>query len=539
MDEKRLNSLLSYIGEGADEEDLYAAGYTKQELEEAGWFTPSQPDPNYQTTDTLTAYTPTRRENFQSNLQTIGEDLGLPKGEAYRISSNLAGTNPNNPVGAADLTPLGVIFGAEEGGKQFKEGWEAGDKGQMAAGAANTALSVAEALPGGKAISKGLQEAGKVLAKSYDPTVVRMFFGPNSPKADKVALAEAEKMVNQGNYSDEEIWMRTGWWNSPNGWRFEISDDKMEISPQLLKAWKNQSKGLTVTGNTTQMVDHPEFWDALNTKSHFSSQIGPNDLKLSKDDVNSGLFNPNTGDIEVEALSEEDLKKTLLHELQHLEQTADGGVLGVGSNPEGVQIALDKTLSQLPRDALEYLLDSKLFHQQYKNLELRQEVLNQKSPKGWGIAGEDDLWGDTPDVLAEDWDRFFKKITEEREVYKSRLSEEFLDALDQFSDLTNYYSGGMRRGTYSYFPAIPSDKQAELKELSFDLYERDIGEAEARATANRRKLTPEQRSLRHPKNDYDKNLSTLFDHYDFKKVLNNLLIENENWANTRKKKPWK
>lgn len=539
MDEKRLNSLLSYIGEGADEQDLYAAGYTKQELEEAGWFTPSQPDPNYQTTDTLTAYTPTKRENFQSNLQTIGEDLGLPKGEAYRISSNLAGTNPNNPIGAADLTPLGVIFGAEEGGKQFKEGWEAGDKGQMAAGAANTALSVAEALPGGKAISKGLQEAGKALAKSYDPTVVRMFFGPNSPKADKAALAEAEKMVYQGNYSDEEIWMRTGWWNSPNGWRFEISDDKMEINPQLIRAWENQSKGLTVTGNTTQVVNHPEFWDALNSKSHFSSQIGPNDLKLSKKDVNSGLFNPNTGDIEVEALSEEDLKKTLLHELQHLEQTADGSVLGVGSNPEGVQIALDKTLSQLPRDALEYLLDSKLFHKQYKNLELRQQVLNQKSPKGWGIAGEDDLWGDTPDVLAEDWDRFFKKITEEREVYKGLLSEEFLDALDQFSELTDYYSGGMRQGTYNYFPAIASDKQTELRELSFDLYERDIGEAEARATANRKNLTPEQRSFRHPKNDYDKNLSTLFDHYDFKKVLNNLLIENENWANTRKKKPWK
>lgn len=167
--------LLKYIEEGANEEDLLAAGYTKDNLTEVGWYQPTEWEagphhPEAQIPETVDTYTPTRRENLRGNVEGLLTKFGAPEGAAYDIATDLVGTE--NDVGIADFSPLGLVFGAQEGKRQIERGINAGDKSDIALGALNLGLSVAEAIPGVGALAKGVGKFSGKMAKNYDPTVI-------------------------------------------------------------------------------------------------------------------------------------------------------------------------------------------------------------------------------------------------------------------------------------------------------------------------------------------------------------------------------
>lgn len=172
MTPDRKKSLLDYISEGANIDDLMAAGYSEKEIQEVS--RPRQSDFVARETDTLQQYTPTYRENFASNIEGGLKALGLPENVAKQTARGVAGTSPNQgeELGLADFGPLGLLFGGQEGYRQAERGYNTGSKTDMALGALNAGLSVAEAIPGVGAAVKGISKTADKLVDLYDPNVV-------------------------------------------------------------------------------------------------------------------------------------------------------------------------------------------------------------------------------------------------------------------------------------------------------------------------------------------------------------------------------
>ena len=172
MTPDRKKNLLDYISEGANIDDLIAAGYSEKEIQEVS--RPRQSDFVARETDTLQRYTPTYRENFASNVEGGLKALGLPENVAKQTARGVAGTSPNQgeELGLADFGPLGLLFGGQEGYRQAERGYNTGNKTDMALGALNVGLSVAEAIPGVGAAAKGISKAADKLVDLYDPNVV-------------------------------------------------------------------------------------------------------------------------------------------------------------------------------------------------------------------------------------------------------------------------------------------------------------------------------------------------------------------------------
>ena len=94
-------------------------------------------------------------------LREVYEAIGLDEFEARRLAEAVIG-NPNSTrdfgFGLADLTPAGIIFGAEEGYNTFQRGLSTDDPLTAGLGALEAGLSVLEAAPMVGAGVRGLRE---------------------------------------------------------------------------------------------------------------------------------------------------------------------------------------------------------------------------------------------------------------------------------------------------------------------------------------------------------------------------------------------
>jgi hypothetical protein len=94
-------------------------------------------------------------------LKDVYEAIGLDEFEARRLAEAVMG-NPNSTrdfgFGLADLTPAGIIFGAEEGYNTFQRGLSTDDPLTAGLGALEAGLSVLEAAPMVGAGVRGLRE---------------------------------------------------------------------------------------------------------------------------------------------------------------------------------------------------------------------------------------------------------------------------------------------------------------------------------------------------------------------------------------------
>lgn len=359
---------------------------------------------------------------------------------------------------------------------------------------------------------------------TLDPTTVKMFFGPNSPKADLHALENAKNLKDLGTFSDEEIWQRTGWWKSPNGWRYEVSDHDMELWPDVEE---DLFLGTNVSGSLGDIILHPQYAENIPRFGEVSTLVA----RVPETAGSAGSFEKTRG-IYAGAASIDNLKSVLLHEMQHLEQQTND-LVGKGASPTYMFVQIDNALNQLPRDALEYLVAQKQIQTDIANLSLWRSSLQEETPKGWGVVGEDDL----EDAV----EGFTEKITELKRqrnqlntVFTAAYGEDFKKSLDKFNEFVKDYPVlqlGDEGIPYRNPSVVKRAKAAQ--DASFDLYQREVGEAEARATQKRQNLNKFERSIRLPSKDYDKPLEDLFSVYDLSNILNNLLSD---WDNIKSKR---
>lgn len=163
---------------GLVDDDFLAAGFTPEEIASyRGTFTPPSLTPQdiaaaEATYGTLQAPDYTMRETSTQRVQdALINQMGLDPYLAGRYARDIMGdTSPTSQnildgLGLADLTPLGAVFGVEEGGRTAVEGYQEGDPLKMGLGVAEAGLGIAEAFP----LTRPVAEGASVLAREiYD-----------------------------------------------------------------------------------------------------------------------------------------------------------------------------------------------------------------------------------------------------------------------------------------------------------------------------------------------------------------------------------
>ena len=174
----------SMFGRRLVDEDFLAAGYTPEEVQS---YRGSLPQPSLTPQDRAemqTLYgdfeTPdytmrqTAANRAQDKMISKGLDPYLAGSYGRRIMGDTAPTDGGQGIGLADLTPLGIPFGIQEGSRTAVQGYQQGDPLQMGLGALEAGLGILEATPLTKAIGRGIAET----ASRMDPNTLYSFFGP-------------------------------------------------------------------------------------------------------------------------------------------------------------------------------------------------------------------------------------------------------------------------------------------------------------------------------------------------------------------------
>lgn len=176
-----------------------------------------------------------------------------------------------------------------------------------------------------------------------------LFVGEKSNIADKIKLATAKQMLESGSDS-ETVRRETGWFKGYDGkWRFEIDDSDMEYSrhgfnPDYLRYKELELKFLEGTISDSELQElqkTPQDVKNINLfrldqfvkhKALFDAYPELKRVKVSFDSnmADNGAFYPETFSIKINPKAD-DVRKTLLHEIQHavqhIEEFATGGSL--------------------------------------------------------------------------------------------------------------------------------------------------------------------------------------------------------------------
>ena len=151
------------------------------------------------------------------------------------------------------------------------------------------------------------------------------FAGENAETADKVKLAEAQKMESEGKAADE-IYKATGWFKGmDNRWRFEIPDNLNDIDFSGVEKF-GELPLARVYYNEALFDAYPE-------------------LRQIKVQIDESLDNKTSGETSLESrlikLNKNELKdkneaaKTIVHEVQHLIQDIEEHA--AGGSPKGIK----------------------------------------------------------------------------------------------------------------------------------------------------------------------------------------------------------
>lgn len=207
-------------------EDYLAAGFTEPELQAAG-IAPALPPgaarPQMTPEEVAAAGTGTIeprdltiREGHTDVLRQIFEGVGADPFFARQLAESVVG-NPNATrdlgIGLADLTPLGAVYGGQEGYQTFTRGLDSGDNVTAALGALEAGLSVLEAIPltaaGGRAMRgaiPGIRQTIEELGQESQARIARegstLYSNPVGPVVDR-ALAAAGRLMGEGEQAAE------------------------------------------------------------------------------------------------------------------------------------------------------------------------------------------------------------------------------------------------------------------------------------------------------------------------------------------------
>lgn len=333
-----------------------------------------------------------------------------------------------------------------------------------------------------RGVGRGSQNAAATDRTTGPPAEGRYSFGgQNARRADLEALDRAKEMERQG-VAMETIFRETGWYTGADGkWRFEIDDSNMEYSrwgdlnrsDRAEYARFRELEGKFIAGSITmeeqnelsQLIDQGhgpgraeeqqtlQLSDFVRHDELYQNypQLRRAGLRFADlPDGTSGSYNPGANVITLDNSLRSSPEDTLLHEIQHAIQTAEG--FSGGSSPEYWENArIDAELAaSAARENLRLWLQD-IGYQDYVRQSMDRVV-----------AGEITL-----DQHWENLQRFKETSSRAREIAASEQEvaryEERMRELDQ------------------------------MGRTAQELYQNTAGEIEARDVTDRRRMTPEQR----------------------------------------------
>ena len=177
--------------------------------------------------------------------------------------------------------------------------------------------------------------AGKT---GFSPNEVSMFAGRYAEGANLEALAHAQKLLGDSNASSkiEQIGRETGWWKGlDDKWRFEFSDDAAKVRPEFAESILQKSKdpGFIEQGAEfplSQVFEHEKLYKAYPETKDIKFRIEGFQNRSFAPDEALGWFSPSINTVAVSpetaarALTDPEVKSTLLHEIQHWVQNKEG-----------------------------------------------------------------------------------------------------------------------------------------------------------------------------------------------------------------------
>jgi hypothetical protein len=196
----------SMFGRRLVDEDFLAAGFTPQEVQQYRGaivqpsLTPQDISAMEAQYGTLQAPDPTLRQRGAARVQDAlinrGLDPYVAGSYSRRILGDTAPTDGGLGIGLADFTPLGAVFGVQEGVRTAVQGYQQGDPLQMGFGALGAGLGILEATPLTAVIGQGIAAT----ARRMDPNTLYSVFGP--PRAPSATGETTGIRAYQGSPHD-------------------------------------------------------------------------------------------------------------------------------------------------------------------------------------------------------------------------------------------------------------------------------------------------------------------------------------------------
>ena len=328
------------------------------------------------------------------------------------------------------------------------------------------------------------------------------FGGQNARRADLEALDRAKEMERQG-VAMETIFRETGWYTGADGkWRFEIDDSGMEYSrwgdlnrsDRAEYARFRELEGKFIDGSITleeqnelrQLIDQGhgpgraeeqqtlQLSDFVRHDELYQNypQLRRAELRFADlPDGTYGTYNTESNTITLDNSLRSSPEDTLVHEIQHAIQTAEG--FAGGSSPSywrtPREAAIRPEYRERIRDARARLREvENKFRQEWPN-----DTINLENAGAY-YAWDELYWKAQSE---DEQQRYLDRMNVIEEAAREGGWEELLD---------EYYSARAERDA-----AISAGLDARY--TPYDAYFNTAGEIEARDVTARRQLTPEQR----------------------------------------------
>ena len=164
-----------------------------------------------------------------------------------------------------------------------------------------------------------------------------MFLGRKAKNANLDKLKEAELMTKEGVHRNQ-VFTETGWFQDPNDqqWKFEISDKPMQLDTENLRGPAQFPR------KSGDVIDHPELkenYPHLMNQSTSAMNIKAEELPGTI----QGSYNSDMNLLKLDkGLSDQEMKSTALHELQHAIQKEEG--FGQGGSPDRANLIAQNAL---------------------------------------------------------------------------------------------------------------------------------------------------------------------------------------------------
>ena len=304
---------------------------------------------------------------------------------------------------------------------------------------------------------------GKALVRQMD-TRAFIIAGENAIGANKAKLSKAQVMQKEGK-SDDEIWLKTGWYYDKDGkWKFEINPAGAEFKQDFDKIshieYNSEGVGYEIrfNGVLSDYLDDKELFSAYPQLKEFKIVVGDigNPQWLAEYNSKNKIFYLNTN-----AISKENAKSVLYHEIQHAVQDIEN--FARGGNPKTALSYADETQKSKVANYKKSFAGKDLNDNQaaYKLLHGEVEARNVENR----MKNIDDLkmLDDTEKAAWFEPDEI-KNIHNRTKMHPHKTQD--IDIKDTILSTDESVSYSVDKGKLKNFDIIPAKKQGEKMDLS-------------------------------------------------------------------------